>query len=288
MKARCKRDVLAQLADKAADLTGLDAEVIRKTIADREQLGSTGVGRGGREGHLVSRAWHVIKPFAAGIVVLVALLALILVPALSTTSQVQSQYLPLQQAARNVTESEQFTVGPLPGDVSLYDEQQRCQERIATPGYFSAMNAAEQTDAGRIDPVARHLLRCAQPRHCARDVLHLVVDARVGCQAVVDGYHNDVGGRTDLGDQRVVTSGRADRPTAPVHEHDRGARFVTAGPVGANGDRSVRPVDLGGLPRHLLRRRRRQHPLHPDRERPAQGGEDPPDQPARSHQLHPR
>ncbi len=46
MKARCKRDVLAQLADKAAELTGLDAEEIRKTIADREQLGSTGVGRG--------------------------------------------------------------------------------------------------------------------------------------------------------------------------------------------------------------------------------------------------
>ena len=38
--------MLAQLAEKAAERTGLPEEDIRKTIADREQLGSTGVGRG--------------------------------------------------------------------------------------------------------------------------------------------------------------------------------------------------------------------------------------------------
>ncbi|MEQ1929637.1 MAG: PTS sugar transporter subunit IIA [Parvularculaceae bacterium] len=46
MKARCKRDVLAQLADKAAELTRVNADEIQKTLAEREQLGSTGVGRG--------------------------------------------------------------------------------------------------------------------------------------------------------------------------------------------------------------------------------------------------
>jgi PTS system nitrogen regulatory IIA component len=46
LKARCKREVLAQLAERAEDLTGVSAETIRTTIAEREQLGSTGVGRG--------------------------------------------------------------------------------------------------------------------------------------------------------------------------------------------------------------------------------------------------
>lgn len=46
MKARCKRDVLAQLADRASELTGVSADAIRQTLTEREQLGSTGVGRG--------------------------------------------------------------------------------------------------------------------------------------------------------------------------------------------------------------------------------------------------
>ena len=46
LKARCKRDVLAQLAERASALTGVAAEDIRQTLSDREQLGSTGVGRG--------------------------------------------------------------------------------------------------------------------------------------------------------------------------------------------------------------------------------------------------
>ncbi len=97
----------------------------------------------------MSRVWHVIRPFLAGIAILVGLLALILIPALSTSSTVTEQFLPLQQAARNATESERFTVGPLPGDLSTYAKQQRCQERISTPGYWEAMNAAEQTDGQR-------------------------------------------------------------------------------------------------------------------------------------------
>ena len=95
------------------------------------------------------RVWHVIKPFLAAVGVLVALLALILIPALSSTKSVPEQFLPLQGAARNVTPSEQKTVGPLPGDLSLYPREQRCQEGISTPGYFSAMNSAELTDAQR-------------------------------------------------------------------------------------------------------------------------------------------
>lgn len=46
LRARGKREVLTQLAERAAELTGVPADAIRTTIAEREQLGSTGVGRG--------------------------------------------------------------------------------------------------------------------------------------------------------------------------------------------------------------------------------------------------
>lgn len=95
------------------------------------------------------RTWHILKPFLAGLAILVALLALILIPALTTSKDVSGNVSGLNGAARNVTPSEQMTVGPLPGDLSLYDKEQRCQEGISTPGYFSAMNAAELTDAQR-------------------------------------------------------------------------------------------------------------------------------------------
>jgi hypothetical protein len=95
------------------------------------------------------RIWHFLKPFLAGVLVLVGLLALILVPALTTTSDVADHFAALQGAARNVTKSEQFTVGPLPGDLSLYQQEQNCQEKIPTPGYLPAINGAEQADAAR-------------------------------------------------------------------------------------------------------------------------------------------
>jgi PTS system nitrogen regulatory IIA component len=44
--ASCKREAIALLAEKAAKLTGLAAPVIRQALMEREQLGSTGVGRG--------------------------------------------------------------------------------------------------------------------------------------------------------------------------------------------------------------------------------------------------
>lgn len=46
LTASCKREVLSQLAVKAAALTGRPAEAIRLALMEREQLGSTGVGRG--------------------------------------------------------------------------------------------------------------------------------------------------------------------------------------------------------------------------------------------------
>ncbi len=97
----------------------------------------------------MSRVWHAAKPLLTGILVLVGLLALILVPALTTTSDVASHVNPLQGAAQNVTPSQQETNGPLPGDLSRYASEQKCQESIPTPGYFSSMNAAELTDAQR-------------------------------------------------------------------------------------------------------------------------------------------
>ena len=46
LHASCKREALAALAEKAAALTGAPATTIRQALMDREQLGSTGVGRG--------------------------------------------------------------------------------------------------------------------------------------------------------------------------------------------------------------------------------------------------
>jgi PTS system nitrogen regulatory IIA component len=46
LHARCKREALAALADRAAVLTGVEAGAIREALMEREKLGSTGVGRG--------------------------------------------------------------------------------------------------------------------------------------------------------------------------------------------------------------------------------------------------
>lgn len=46
LKARCKREVLSALAERASALVGAPAEKIRETLLEREQLGSTGVGKG--------------------------------------------------------------------------------------------------------------------------------------------------------------------------------------------------------------------------------------------------
>lgn len=46
LDACCKREALSMLADKAAALTGVPADKILPALMEREQLGSTGVGRG--------------------------------------------------------------------------------------------------------------------------------------------------------------------------------------------------------------------------------------------------
>lgn len=46
LRAKCKRDVLQALADKAGVLVGRPASDILATLMEREQLGSTGVGDG--------------------------------------------------------------------------------------------------------------------------------------------------------------------------------------------------------------------------------------------------
>lgn len=46
LKAKSKKQVLQELSQKAATLTGLDAREIFETLLQRERLGSTGVGRG--------------------------------------------------------------------------------------------------------------------------------------------------------------------------------------------------------------------------------------------------
>ena len=97
----------------------------------------------------MTRLWHIIKPFIFGIAIVACLLALILVPAVITKGDVSQSFQPLQEAAQETTASEQMTVGPLPGDLSKYASEQKCQQGLSTPGYLSAMNAAEMTDAQR-------------------------------------------------------------------------------------------------------------------------------------------
>lgn len=46
LRAKCKRDVLQALADKAGAIVGRPASDILATLMEREQLGSTGVGDG--------------------------------------------------------------------------------------------------------------------------------------------------------------------------------------------------------------------------------------------------
>jgi PTS system nitrogen regulatory IIA component len=46
LKARTKKQVLQEVAGKAADLTGLSVRDILETLLQRERLGSTAVGRG--------------------------------------------------------------------------------------------------------------------------------------------------------------------------------------------------------------------------------------------------
>ncbi|MEM6415841.1 MAG: PTS sugar transporter subunit IIA [Pseudomonadota bacterium] len=44
--ARCKRDLISILADKASQKTGITASDIEAALIDRERLGSTGIGSG--------------------------------------------------------------------------------------------------------------------------------------------------------------------------------------------------------------------------------------------------
>jgi len=46
LRANSKKQVLQELANKAAELTGLDGRDIFETILQRERLGSTGIGHG--------------------------------------------------------------------------------------------------------------------------------------------------------------------------------------------------------------------------------------------------
>ncbi len=46
LKAKSKKQVLHELAQKAGEITGIDDRVIFETLLQRERLGSTGLGRG--------------------------------------------------------------------------------------------------------------------------------------------------------------------------------------------------------------------------------------------------
>jgi hypothetical protein len=49
----------------------------------------------------------------------------------------------------HLTSNEVAANGPLPGDVALYEQELACAEKLATPGYYPSINAAEIADAQR-------------------------------------------------------------------------------------------------------------------------------------------
>ncbi|MEO1205281.1 MAG: PTS sugar transporter subunit IIA [Pseudomonadota bacterium] len=55
MKANCKKQALQELAQTAAEITGLEPRDIFDTLLQRERLGSTGLGRGIAIPHVKSR-----------------------------------------------------------------------------------------------------------------------------------------------------------------------------------------------------------------------------------------
>jgi hypothetical protein len=48
-----------------------------------------------------------------------------------------------------LTDNEKAAVGPLPGDVSLYESELRASQALTSPGYYPSLNAAEIADAER-------------------------------------------------------------------------------------------------------------------------------------------
>ena len=87
----------------------------------------------------------------SGVLKLVGLifLALLAVAAYRLLGTVIGAKVEHRLAEVGLTSNETAAQGPLPGDVSLYANELACAEKLATPGYFSSINAAEIADAQR-------------------------------------------------------------------------------------------------------------------------------------------
>ncbi len=194
----------------------------------------------------MKRIWHIVRPFLAAILVLVGLLALILIPALSTSKNVAPHFAALSGAARNVTPSEQQTLAPLPGDIEPLPEGAEVPGGDLDPGLLprNQRRRADRRDAKRRLPVRR------LPRIPDRAERRL---------------HLQGGG--ELPERLLRQQRRAQR-------HVRGGRGT--GEHGADHRRSVRGQDrpdqrasrCGDEPRQPERQqrlRRRQQPQHPRR-----------------------
>ena len=48
-----------------------------------------------------------------------------------------------------LTSNEKAANGPIPGDVSLYEQELECAQSLSTPGYYSSINSAEIADGER-------------------------------------------------------------------------------------------------------------------------------------------
>ena len=65
LKATCKKQVLQELAARAAKMTDIDSRTIYETLLQRERLGSTGLGRGIAIPHVKFRSLSNIRTSVA-------------------------------------------------------------------------------------------------------------------------------------------------------------------------------------------------------------------------------
>ena len=108
----------------------------------------------------VSRVWHVIKPFLAGILVLVGAAGADPDPGALDDEE---RRVAVRAAAGGGAKRDAERAGDgrsSPGRPQPVRQGAECQEGISTPGYFSALNGAELTDAS----AQRHLSLRRLPR----------------------------------------------------------------------------------------------------------------------------
>ncbi len=86
------------------------------------------------------------KGSAIALIVVLAIALVVAYKLLWTTVQPKIEH---RVSQLGLTENERAANGPLPGDVSLYEQELECCQGLKTPGYYPGLNAAELADGQR-------------------------------------------------------------------------------------------------------------------------------------------